>query len=134
MDKCSSRRPARNLAESFPIIDAVATTLKHHPEFLVVEVAGHADERSNDDYNLRLTQDRARSVVEAMVQRGLDRTRLVSQGYGEYCPVDTAHGPKAWDKNRRVEFKVVKTEDGVTGVDRGCPGARAKGVLPPPVQ
>jgi outer membrane protein OmpA-like peptidoglycan-associated protein len=100
----------------------------------VVEVAGHADERSNDDYNLRLTQDRARSVVEAMVQRGLDRARLVSQGYGEYCPVDTAHGPKAWDKNRRVEFKVVKTEDGLTGVDRGCNGARAKGVLPPPVQ
>jgi outer membrane protein OmpA-like peptidoglycan-associated protein len=125
---------AEILPESFPIIDAVATTLKHHPEFLVVEVAGHADERSNDDYNLRLTQDRARSVVEAMVQRGLDRARLVSQGYGEYCPVDTAHGPKAWDKNRRVEFKVVKTEDGLTGVDRGCNGARAKGVLPPPVQ
>jgi OOP family OmpA-OmpF porin len=125
---------AEILPESFPILDAVATTLKHHPEFLVVEVAGHADERSNDDYNLRLTQDRARSVVEAMVQRGVERPRLVSQGYGEYCPVDTAHGPAAWDKNRRVEFKVVKTEDGTTGVDRGCPGARAKGVLPPPVQ
>jgi outer membrane protein OmpA-like peptidoglycan-associated protein len=125
---------AEILPESFPIIDAVATTLKHHPEFLVVEVAGHADERSSDDYNLHLTQDRARSVVEAMVQRGVDRPRLVSQGYGEYCPVDTAHGPVAWDKNRRVEFKVVKTEDGLTNVDRGCTGARAKGVLPPAVQ
>jgi outer membrane protein OmpA-like peptidoglycan-associated protein len=125
---------AEILPESFPIIDAVATTLKHHPEFLVVEVAGHADERSNDDYNLKLTQDRARSVVEAMVQRGVDRKRLVSQGYGEYCPIDPAHGPVAWDKNRRVEFKVVKTEDGLTGVDRGCPGARQKGVFPPNVQ
>jgi outer membrane protein OmpA-like peptidoglycan-associated protein len=125
---------AEILPESFSIIDAVATTLKHHPEFKVVETAGHADERSNDEYNLKLTQDRARSVVEALVQRGVERGRLVSQGYGEYCPVDTAHGPAAWDKNRRVEFKVVKTEDGLTGVDRGCNDARAKGVLPPNVQ
>ncbi len=72
--------------------------------------------------------------MEALVQRGVDRARLVSQGYGEYCPIDTAHGPAAWDKNRRVEFKVVKTEEGLTGVDRGCPGGRAKGVTPPVVQ
>jgi outer membrane protein OmpA-like peptidoglycan-associated protein len=125
---------AQILPESFPIIDAVATTLKHHPEFLVVEVAGHADERSDDEFNLRLTQDRARSVVEAMVQRNVERQRLVSQGYGEYCPVDTAHGPAAWDKNRRVEFKVVKTEESLSGVERGCQGARNKGVMPPLVQ
>jgi outer membrane protein OmpA-like peptidoglycan-associated protein len=125
---------AEILPESFPIIDAVATTLTHHPEFSVVEVAGHADERSDDTFNLKLTQDRARSVVEAMATRGVDRKRLVSQGYGEYCPVDTGHNPAAWDKNRRVEFKVVKTEDGLSGVERGCQGARAKGVLPPPVQ
>jgi OOP family OmpA-OmpF porin len=125
---------AQILPESFPIIDAVATTLKHHPEFKVVEVAGHADERSDDTFNLKLTQDRARSVVEAMVQRGVERPRLVSQGYGEYCPVDQGHNPTAWDKNRRVEFKVVKTEDGLSGVDRGCDVARAKGVLPPIVQ
>ncbi|HVU04194.1 MAG TPA: OmpA family protein [Polyangiaceae bacterium] len=125
---------AEILPESFPIIDAVATTLKHHPEFKVVEVAGHADERSDDNFNLKLTQDRARSVVEAMVQRGVERPRLVSQGYGEYCPVDKGHNPAAWDKNRRVEFKVVKTEDGMSGVDRGCDAARAKGVFPPNVQ
>src|SRR5206468_10820435 len=52
---------AEILPESFPIIDAVATTLKHHPEFKVVEIAGHADERSDDNFNLKLTQDRARS-------------------------------------------------------------------------
>jgi OmpA-OmpF porin, OOP family len=125
---------AEILPESFPIIEAVATTLLHHPEFKVVEVAGHADERSDDTFNLKLTQDRARSVVEAMVQRGVARPRLVSQGYGEYCAVDQGHNPAAWDKNRRVEFKVVKTEDGLSGVDRGCDVARAKGVMPPLVQ
>jgi hypothetical protein len=39
----------------------------------------------------------------------------------------------AWEKNRRVEFKVVKTEDGPTGVSRGCPVAADRGVKPPPV-
>jgi outer membrane protein OmpA-like peptidoglycan-associated protein len=124
---------AEILPQSNPILDAVATTLKHHPEFLVVEVAGHADERSSDDYNLRLTGDRAQSVVQALIVRGVHSRRLVSQGYGEYCPLENGHSEVAWEKNRRVEFKVVKTEDGMTGVERGCDTARAKGVFPPPV-
>jgi len=125
---------AKILPKSFDIIDAVASTLKGHPEFLVVEVAGHADERSTDEYNLRLTQQRVDSVVAAVVQRGVAKNRLVSRGYGEFCPLEDASNPIAWEKNRRVEFKVVKTAEGTTGVDRGCDRARAKGVVPPPVQ
>ena len=60
-------------------------------------------------------------------QRGVARGRLVSQGYGEYCPLDQGHNAAAWDKNRRVEFKVVKTEDGDTGVDRGCETGEVEG-------
>jgi OmpA-OmpF porin, OOP family len=120
--------------ESFDIIDAVAATLKGHPEFKVIEVAGHADERSTDEYNLKLTQQRVDSVVAAVVQRGVAKNRLVSRGYGEFCPLEDASNPIAWEKNRRVEFKVVKTDEGTTGVERGCDRARAKGVVPPPVQ
>ncbi len=125
---------AEILPGSFPIIDAVATTLKHHPDFLVIEIAGHADERSSDDYNLKLTQARAASVVQALVARHVDSARLVSQGYGEYCPLDEGHHEAAWEQNRRVEFKVVKTEDGLTGVKRGCPRAVERGVAPPTVK
>ena len=56
-----------------------------------------------------------------------------SQGFGEYCPIDEGHNPAAWDKNRRVEFKVVKTQDGSTGVELGCKRAASKGVVPAPV-
>jgi OOP family OmpA-OmpF porin len=125
---------AKILPESNSILDAVAATLKGHPEFQVVEIAGHADERSSDTYNLKLTRDRAASVVDALVARGVAKNRLVSQGYGEYCPLDEGHNAAAWEKNRRVEFKVVKTEDGDTDVERGCEAAKAKGVLPPPVE
>ena len=124
---------AKILPESMPIVEAVASTLKGHPEFLKVEIAGHADERASDAYNLNLTKARARSVLNALLQRGIQRNRLVSQGYGEYCPLDRASNPNAWEKNRRVEFKVVKTDEGATGVARGCEEARAKGVVPPVV-
>jgi OOP family OmpA-OmpF porin len=122
---------AEILQESFSIVDAVATTLTHHPEFTLVEVQGHADERGNNNMNLRLTQDRSNSVVEALVKKGVERKSLRPMGYGPYCPIDPAHGPEAWEKNRRVEFKVVSTSTGPTGVELGCEGARAKGVAPP---
>jgi outer membrane protein OmpA-like peptidoglycan-associated protein len=124
---------AEILPESNAILDAVATTVIHHPEFTLLEVQGHADERSNDDYNLRLTNDRAHAVVEALATRGVARDHLRSQGYGEYCPLDEGHNEAAWEKNRRVEFKVLKTQDGPTGVELGCKRARDKGVIPKPV-
>jgi OmpA-OmpF porin, OOP family len=121
------------LPASMPIIEAVVGTLKGHPEFLVLEIAGHADERGSDDYNLDLTKRRAASVRRALIQGGIKESRMVSQGYGEFCPLDDSSSPVAWDKNRRVDFKVVKTEDGPTGVKRGCEAARAGGIYPPPV-
>ncbi|MEJ7729999.1 MAG: OmpA family protein [Polyangiaceae bacterium] len=123
---------AEILPESFGIVEAVATTLNHHPEFKMIEVQGHADERATDEYNLRLTSDRANAVVEALVKKQVPRNRVRSQGYGEYCPLDPASNAAAWEKNRRVEFKVVRTETGPTGVELGCPKALEKGVKPAP--
>ena len=123
---------AEILESSYPILSAVTATLKGHPEFKLVEVAGHADERASDEHNLRLTKLRAAAVVDDLVRRGIDRERLTSQGYGEYCPLDDRSNAAAWEKNRRVEFKVVRTFDGTTGVPRGCDRARSKGIIPPP--
>lgn len=123
---------AEILPESFGIVQAVAETLKHHPEFSMIEVQGHADERSADAYNLKLTQSRADAVVAALVQRGVNRNAVRAMGYGEYCPLDPAHNAAAWEKNRRVEFKVVRTDKGPTNVELGCALARSKGVVPPP--
>jgi outer membrane protein OmpA-like peptidoglycan-associated protein len=129
---------AYNSAEILPssnkILDAVATTLAHHPEFALLEVAGHADERGNDNYNLHLTQDRVNSVVRALVSRGIESSRLRSKGYGEYCPIDPGHNEAAWEQNRRVEFKILKTQDGPTGVDVGCANAVEHGVVSDPVK
>ena len=117
--------------KSLPIVDAVAELIIEHPEYLLLEVEGHADERGDDQYNLALTQARVKSVVAALVARKVDPQRLVSQGYGEYCPLDASHDDAAWDKNRRVEFKIVKTSEGPTHAPLGCDNAKKKGVKPP---
>jgi len=109
---------------SFPIIDAVAATLQGNPQIRKIEIQGHADERAPDDYNIRLTRDRAASVVDALVQRGVERARVRSAGYGERCPVDPRHNDQAWDRNRRVEFKIIETDAGPTGVEVACPAGR----------
>jgi OOP family OmpA-OmpF porin len=106
---------------SYPIIDAVAATLIGNPQIAMIEIQGHADERSSDEYNVRLTRDRAAAVLEALVQRGVDRRRMRSAGYGERCPIDPSHNEPAWEKNRRVEFKILETDQGPTGVEVVCP-------------
>ena len=115
---------AEILPQSFPIIDAVAATMVGNPQITLVEVQGHADERSSDEYNIRLTSDRAAAVVEALVSRGVSRSRLRSAGYGERCPIDPRSTAAAWDQNRRVEFKIIMTSDGPTGVEVACPAGR----------
>lgn len=124
---------AEILPESNPILDKVAKALNEHPELLLVEVAGHADERGSEKLNLSLTQARVDSVMIALIARSVDRTRLRARGYGYYCPRDEGHDEEAWKKNRRVEFVILKTRAGRTGAPLGCDNATAHGVAPAPV-
>lgn len=124
---------AEILPQSNSILDAVHATLGGHPEFELIEVQGHADSRGDEQLNLRLTRDRANSVVDALVKRGTSRDRLRAMGFGKYCPLDPAMTPKAWDKNRRVEFKVIRTSGKATNAELGCEEAKKKGIVSPPV-
>jgi outer membrane protein OmpA-like peptidoglycan-associated protein len=110
---------------SFPLLDAVAATLNASPQITLVEIQGHADERGGDGYNIKLTRARAASVMTALIERGVLKERLRSGGYGERCPVDPNHNAKAWERNRRVEFKIIETDTGPTGVEVTCPRGRS---------
>ena len=123
---------AKILPASDSILEAVSKTLLEHPEFTLIEVQGHADERADDRFNLQLTKDRAKAVMQALVKRGVEAGRVRSMGFGEYCPQDPESNEKAWETNRRVEFKIVRTKDGPTDVVLGCDAAAAKGVKSPP--
>ena len=74
---------------------------------LRVEIAGHTDARGASGYNRELSLRRARAVRDYFVANGIDRERLVVEGYGESDPVvsdDTAAGR---ERNRRVELRVL---------------------------
>ena len=93
---------------SFPILDAVAATLAGNPQIELVEIQGHADERGNDDANLKLTQARVQSVKDYLVKKGVGGDRLIAKGYGETKPLCTESNESCWEKNRRVEFVILK--------------------------
>jgi outer membrane protein OmpA-like peptidoglycan-associated protein len=97
--------------QSFPLLDAIAGTIKGHPEISLIEIQGHADERGDDEHNLDLTDRRARAVMRAVEDRGVEVGRLRSRGYGETKPICTQHNEECWSKNRRVEFIILKRVD-----------------------
>ena len=93
---------------SFPILDAVGATLVGNPEIELLEIQGHADERGDDNANLRLTAARTQSVKAYLEKKGVAGNRLVANGYGETKPVCTESTEECWEKNRRVEFVILK--------------------------
>ncbi len=94
--------------ESYGILDEVAATLAGNPGIKLIEVQGHTDERGNDAYNLDLSDRRAKSVKDYLIGKGIEDSRLTSQGYGETQPLDRRSNEQAWAKNRRVAFLILK--------------------------
>lgn len=88
------------------VLDGVVETLRSQRASLI-EIAGHTDSRGDAQSNLALSQKRAESVRDYLIERGITASRLTARGYGEYEPIasnDTAGGR---EENRRVEFRVV---------------------------
>ena len=94
--------------DSLALIEALATELKACAG-TAVEVAGHTDVTGGTAANQRLSEERANSVVSALVERGVPTQRLLPKGLGETAPLDAAMNSAAHAKNRRIEFKVAAT-------------------------
>lgn len=97
------------LNKSKPVLDKAARVLNRYPD-LGVEIQGHASSEGDDDYNLRLSQDRTETVREYLIGRGVDPDRLRARGYGEKQPVATNETDQGRRQNRRVEFKLYRLD------------------------
>jgi OmpA-OmpF porin, OOP family len=93
--------------ESFIELDRVVKLLNDNPA-IVIEMSAHTDSRGSDDYNFKLSDNRARSVMNYIVLKGIDPSRISSHGYGETQPVATNETDDGRQLNRRVEFKIIK--------------------------
>ncbi|MBN2341998.1 MAG: OmpA family protein [Deltaproteobacteria bacterium] len=113
---------------SFQILDEVAATINNNPQITRLEIQGHADERGKNGYNLKLTRRRAAAVRKYLIKKGVAASKLQSQGYGEYCPINDQSNEAAWEENRRVEFKVMELNGNSTGVKLGCAASDAAGI------
>jgi outer membrane protein OmpA-like peptidoglycan-associated protein len=85
----------------------VLTLLLTNPE-LALEIQGHTDGDGGEDYNLKLSQGRAESVLDYLVLFDIDPTRLRAKGYGESAPVAPNDSDENKAKNRRVELVKIK--------------------------
>ena len=72
-----------------------------------VTIAGHADERGSDEYNLALGNRRAASAKRYLGSKGVDGSRLDVVSYGEERPLNPGSDEAAWAQNRRDEFQVT---------------------------
>ncbi|MBO9703216.1 MAG: PD40 domain-containing protein [Sporocytophaga sp.] len=94
-------------ATSFFELDRVVDLMKVNKS-LVVEISAHTDDMGSDDYNNKLSQNRAESVVRYLTSKGITAERLVAKGFGKTMPAVPNDSDENRAKNRRVEFKILK--------------------------
>jgi outer membrane protein OmpA-like peptidoglycan-associated protein len=97
---------AEILADSDPIVDAVAQVLVTSPQITRLRVEGHTDATGPSSVNRELSNRRAAAVVAALVARGVRRDRLRSIGLGDTQPLDSNATDDGRQRNRRVEFHI----------------------------
>ncbi|HET9934779.1 MAG TPA: OmpA family protein [Polyangiaceae bacterium] len=101
--------------ESFSLLARLAKLIKDHPEYVHVSIEGHADERGAEDFNQKLSENRASAVMEFLVKSGVPASRLSSKGYGASRPLVDRKSELAYFHNRRVEFIITREGRGSTG-------------------
>jgi len=110
------------------LLDEIAYVINDNPQIEYIEVAGHADKIGTEAFNVQLTKRRAQAVIAALVKRKVDTRRMHAQGYGNYCPLDPGDTDAAREKNRRVEFKIMRIDGVETGVALGCEQSTSHGI------
>ena len=98
---------ARIKTAARPVLSAIVQLQQQHPEWIEVRVEGHADASGNPEFNQRLSERRARNVMQELIKLGIPATLIQSVGYGSSQPRDPGTTEEANQRNRRVEFVVV---------------------------
>nr|WP_299345455.1 OmpA family protein [Allomuricauda sp.] len=91
-------------------LDKLAGIFKEYPKSVIL-VEGHTDSAGPEDYNMRLSQQRAESVTNYLVSKGISSGRFTTKWYGESQPRATNETSEGKAKNRRVELAIIASDD-----------------------
>lgn len=94
------------LPNAYAALENIVSTMKKHPEYKW-EIGGHTDGVGSDAYNTKLSKQRAQSVVDYLISKGISRNSLKIVGYGEDKPIATNDTNEGRSMNRRVEIKLL---------------------------
>ncbi|HYG03126.1 MAG TPA: OmpA family protein [Chryseosolibacter sp.] len=94
--------------ESFPELNRIRDLMNEKPG-MVIEIDGHTDSTGPEQYNLDLSERRAASVIRYLKDQGIDPNRMSLKYFGESQPLEPNTTIEGRKKNRRVEFKIIKT-------------------------
>jgi outer membrane protein OmpA-like peptidoglycan-associated protein len=89
--------------ESMGPINEIFKLMKDNPD-LKFSVEGHTDSQGEDDFNMKLSQERAETVRNTLIKMGISSDRLTAKGWGESKPISNNASPEDMANNRRVEF------------------------------
>jgi len=91
--------------EDAQVLDQNADLMKTNPGWQVL-IEGHADQRGTPDYNIALSERRARASMNYLVSRGVRANRISVLSYGKERPMCTEASEDCWSRNRRAHFAV----------------------------
>jgi outer membrane protein OmpA-like peptidoglycan-associated protein len=102
---------AKILAVSHSLLDEVAKVIKDNPQIKKVRVEGHASAEGSASHNLKLSDRRAKAVMDYLKGKGgVSAGMLSSKGYGVSQPIASNDSEEGREKNRRVEFTILEQE------------------------
>ena len=91
--------------ESYVELDRLADYLNHNN--VRIEIGGHTDDQGSDEYNDRLSENRAKAVYDYLISRGIPASRLSYAGYGKHKPIADNSTEAGRAENRRTEFRII---------------------------
>jgi outer membrane protein OmpA-like peptidoglycan-associated protein len=107
--------------ESKVVLDSILSFFNDNKD-LTIEIGSHTDSRGSDSYNLKLSQARAQSVVDYLIEKGIAKDRLIAVGYGETKPVNQCtNGVKCTEeeflRNRRSTFRITGSKQKIESIE-----------------
>jgi outer membrane protein OmpA-like peptidoglycan-associated protein len=116
------RNSADIKASSFPLLKEAVKVFKDFPT-LRIEISGHTSNDGRREFNVKLSKKRAESVKAFLTSAGIDESRVLTVGYGPDKPIEDNTTKAGQEKNRRIEFRLLKPDETVeASVPETIPG------------